>query len=62
MHRAVAAIIVLLTTVLVSQAQTTTNNLDSTFGTAGVVRTDFAGNIDLVGRTFELALDVSPRW
>ncbi|HJP95099.1 MAG TPA: hypothetical protein VJ875_24270 [Pyrinomonadaceae bacterium] len=46
MHRVVAAIIVLLTTALVSQAQTTANNLDSTFGTSGIVRTDFAGNID----------------
>jgi uncharacterized delta-60 repeat protein len=30
----------------VSQAQTTTGNLDPTFGTGGTVRTDFAGNID----------------
>jgi uncharacterized delta-60 repeat protein len=31
---------------VVSQAQTTAGNLDSTFGTGGTVRTDFAGNID----------------
>lgn len=30
----------------VSQAQTTAGNLDPTFGTGGIVRTDFAGNID----------------
>jgi uncharacterized delta-60 repeat protein len=43
-----AAIIVLLIMVagVVSQAQTTTGNLDPTFGTGGTVRTDFAGNID----------------
>ena len=46
MHRVVAAIIVLISTALVSYAQTTTNNLDPTFGTGGIVRTDFAGNID----------------
>src|SRR5690348_14036598 len=46
MQRVVAAIIVLITTTLVSHAQTTANNLDSTFGTGGIVRTDFAGNID----------------
>ena len=31
---------------IVSQAQTTAGNLDPTFGTGGIVRTDFAGNID----------------
>jgi uncharacterized delta-60 repeat protein len=43
-----AAIIVVLTMAagVVSQAQTTTGNLDPTFGTGGTVRTDFAGNID----------------
>ena len=50
MQRVVAAIIVLITTALatalVSQAQTPANNLDPTFGTSGIVRTDFAGNID----------------
>jgi len=41
-----------LTTILfmaagvVTPAQTTTGNLDTTFGTGGTVRTDFAGNID----------------
>lgn len=49
MQRVVAAIIVLITTALatalVGQAQAT-NNLDPTFGTSGIVRTDFAGNID----------------
>jgi uncharacterized delta-60 repeat protein len=30
----------------VSHAQTSANNLDPTFGTGGIVRTDFAGNID----------------
>src|SRR5215203_3329841 len=43
-----AAIIVLLTMAagVVVQAQTTAGNLDPTFGTGGIVRTDFAGNID----------------
>lgn len=43
-----AAIIVILTMAagVVIQAQTTTGNLDPTFGTGGTVRTDFAGNID----------------
>src|SRR4029078_996490 len=31
---------------VMSNAQTTTGNLDTTFGTGGTVRTDFAGNID----------------
>jgi uncharacterized delta-60 repeat protein len=31
---------------VVGHAQTTAGNLDSTFGTGGTVRTDFAGNID----------------
>lgn len=35
-----------MATGVVSQAQTTTGNLDPTFGTGGIVRTDFAGNID----------------
>ena len=46
MQRVGAAIIVLVAISIVSHAQTTTNNLDATFGTAGIVRTDFAGNID----------------
>jgi uncharacterized delta-60 repeat protein len=41
-----ATIIVMLTIAVVSQAQTTAGNLDPTFGTGGIVRTDFAGNID----------------
>ena len=44
-----AAIIVfiLITAVgVVSQAQTTAGNLDPSFGTGGIIRTDFAGNID----------------
>ena len=43
-----AAMVVLLTmaAATVSQAQTTAGNLDPTFGTGGIVRTDFAGNID----------------
>src|ERR1043166_6828023 len=43
-----AATIVILTMTagVVSQAQTTTGNLDQSFGTGGTVRTDFAGNID----------------
>jgi uncharacterized delta-60 repeat protein len=36
----------MLTIAVVSQAQTTAGNLDPTFGTGGIVRTDFAGNID----------------
>src|SRR6185436_3734661 len=41
-------IILLLTmaAAVVTPAQTTTGNLDTTFGTGGTVRTDFAGNID----------------
>jgi uncharacterized delta-60 repeat protein len=46
MHTFLATIIVMLTTAVVSQAQTTAGNLDPTFGTGGTVRTDFAGNID----------------
>jgi uncharacterized delta-60 repeat protein len=46
MYRVLAAIIVLVTMTVVSHAQTTTSNLDPTFGTGGIVRTDFAGNID----------------
>lgn len=46
MQRVVAALIVLVAISVVSHAQTTTNNLDATFGTGGIVRTDFAGNID----------------
>jgi len=45
-HRFLATIIVMLTMAVVSQAQTTAGNLDPTFGTGGIVRTDFAGNID----------------
>ena len=45
-HTFLSAIIFTLTAVAVSQAQTATGNLDPTFGTSGVVRTDFAGNID----------------
>ena len=45
-HRFLATIIVMLTTAVVSLAQTTAGNLDPTFGTGGTVRTDFAGNID----------------
>ncbi|HEX6044158.1 MAG TPA: hypothetical protein VFZ22_06685 [Pyrinomonadaceae bacterium] len=41
-----AAIIALLTITVVSNAQTATGSLDPTFGTRGIVRTDFAGNID----------------
>lgn len=41
-----AAIVVLFTMTVVSQAQTTSGSLDPTFGTRGIVRTDFAGNID----------------
>jgi uncharacterized delta-60 repeat protein len=46
MHTFLATIIGLLTMTAVSHAQTTTANLDPTFGTGGTVRTDFAGNID----------------
>ena len=46
MHSFLATIIVMLTAAVVSQAQTTAGNLDPTFGTGGIVRTDFAGNID----------------
>lgn len=46
MQRVVVAIIVLVAISIVSNAQTTANNLDATFGTGGIVRTDFAGNID----------------
>ena len=48
MQRFLAVIIVILATAagVVSYAQSTTGNLDPTFGTGGTVRTDFAGNID----------------
>ena len=39
-------VMIILIAAAVSQAQTTAGNLDSTFGTGGTVRTDFAGNID----------------
>jgi len=39
-------ITILIMAAVVSHAQTTAGNLDSTFGTGGTVRTDFAGNID----------------
>src|SRR5690349_19998107 len=45
-HTFLATIIVMLTTAVISLAQTTVGNLDPTFGTGGTVRTDFAGNID----------------
>ena len=38
--------ILIMAAAVVSQAQTTTGNLDPTFGSGGTVRTDFAGNID----------------
>jgi len=43
-----AAMMVLLTiaVAIMTQAQTTAGNLDQSFGTGGIVRTDFAGNID----------------
>jgi uncharacterized delta-60 repeat protein len=46
MRTLLAAIVVLITLTVASQAQTIANNLDPTFGTSGIVRTDFAGNID----------------
>src|ERR1044072_3468325 len=46
MHTFLTTIIAMLTIAVVSYAQTTPGNLDSTFGTGGIVRTDFAGNID----------------
>ena len=49
MHKFLSTIIVvifIMTAVVRSHAQTTTSNLDPTFGTGGAVRTDFAGNID----------------
>ena len=45
-HVFLATIILTMTAGVVSFAQTTTGNLDPTFGTGGTVRTDFAGNID----------------
>ena len=45
MHTFLAAILTMAAAV-VSHAQTTANNLDPTFGTGGITRTDFAGNID----------------
>ncbi len=43
-----AGVITILTlaAAVVSQAQTTAGSLDSTFGTGGIVRTDFSGNVD----------------
>src|SRR5215208_4405728 len=38
--------ILIMASAVVIQAQTTAGNLDPTFGTGGIVRTDFAGNID----------------
>jgi uncharacterized delta-60 repeat protein len=38
--------LLILATAVGTQAQTTTANLDPAFGTGGIVRTDFAGNID----------------
>ena len=48
MHGFLTTIIFILTMAagVVTPAQTTTGNLDPTFGTGGTVRTDFAGNID----------------
>src|ERR1044072_8304892 len=47
-NKFLATLVVFLTMTagVVSHAQTTTGNLDPTFGTGGTVRTDFAGNID----------------
>ena len=42
---AIMALLIVASAILV-HAQTTTGNLDPTFGTGGTVRTDFAGNID----------------
>src|ERR1044071_3789345 len=39
-------VVLTMTAAVVSQAQTTSGNLDQSFGTGGIVRTDFAGNID----------------
>jgi uncharacterized delta-60 repeat protein len=39
-------IVITMAAGMVTHAQTTTGNLDPTFGTGGTVRTDFAGNID----------------
>ena len=38
--------ILIMAAAVVSQAQTTASNLDPSFGTGGLTRTDFAGNID----------------
>jgi uncharacterized delta-60 repeat protein len=38
--------ILIMAAAVVSHAQTTTSSLDPTFGTGGITRTDFAGNID----------------
>src|SRR4029079_13196021 len=48
MHRFLVTIIGLITMTagIITQAQTTAGNLDPTFGTGGIFRTDFAGNID----------------
>ncbi|HJT29277.1 MAG TPA: hypothetical protein VJ784_17830 [Pyrinomonadaceae bacterium] len=40
------SLILTIAAAVVSQAQTTAGNLDPAFGTGGIVRTDFAGNID----------------
>lgn len=45
MHTFLAVILTMAATV-VSHAQATTSSLDPTFGTGGITRTDFAGNID----------------
>ncbi|HEU4833080.1 MAG TPA: hypothetical protein VFS90_01655 [Pyrinomonadaceae bacterium] len=46
MQTFLATIIGILTMVTAVVSQTTTSNLDPGFGTGGIVRTDFAGNID----------------
>src|ERR1041384_6460547 len=46
MQTFLTAVIIFMTAGVVSQAQTSAVNLDPTFGTSGIVRTDFAGNID----------------
>src|SRR3954452_9360060 len=45
MHTFLVSILTMAAAV-VSHAQTTAGNLDPTFGTGGITRTDFAGNID----------------
>ena len=46
MFSVVIMVLLTMAAAIVSQAQTTAGNLDPTFGTGGIVRTDFAGNID----------------